>query len=357
MLDQVLQVFDLTPDHDLDLIEPRQCLSRLTGEALKRLGPLVEREQPEAVVVQGDTTSTLTGALAAFYNGVPVVHVEAGLRTGDRRAPFPEEINRRLAGQLATLHLAATPANRDNLLAEGVAPEDVFVTGNTVIDALLHAASSPGCYGDPLLAGLESDPRRVLLVTAHRRESWGPGMESIGRALGELARTEPDLLVVLPVHRNPAVRERLLPHLKGLANVLVVEPLGYAAFARLLGRADVVLTDSGGIQEEAPSLGKPVLVMRDTTERPEAVAHGVARLVGTEQAAVVGAVRTLLHDDEAYAAMASAVSPFGDGRAAERTVELVAHSFGRGPRPAAFVPPEPAAAETGLPDLVAAEPS
>jgi UDP-N-acetylglucosamine 2-epimerase (non-hydrolysing) len=359
MLDQVLRVFDLAPDHDLNLIQPRQCLSGLTGEALKRLGPLVEREAPGAVVVQGDTTSTFTGALAAFYNDVPVVHVEAGLRTGNPRSPFPEEINRRLAGQLAALHLAATPANRDNLLAEGVPPDKVFVTGNTVIDALVRAAALPGDYDDPLLDGLDDDPRRVLVVTAHRRESWGPGMESIGRALAELARTERSLLIVLPVHRNPAVRERLLPHVADLHNVRVVEPLGYRGFARLLARADIVLTDSGGIQEEAPSLGKPVLVMRDTTERPEAVEHGVARLVGTGRAAVVGAVRTLLHDDEAYAAMASAVSPFGDGRAAERTVELLAHAFGRGPRPEEFVPPEvPApAAGAGLTDLIAAEPS
>ncbi|HXV58339.1 MAG TPA: UDP-N-acetylglucosamine 2-epimerase (non-hydrolyzing), partial [Gaiellaceae bacterium] len=183
MLDQVLRVFDLAPDHDLNLIQPRQCLSGLTGEALKRLGPLVEREAPGAVVVQGDTTSTFTGALAAFYNDVPVVHVEAGLRTGNPRSPFPEEINRRLAGQLAALHLAATPANRDNLLAEGVPPDKVFVTGNTVIDALVRAAALPGDYDDPLLDGLDDDPRRVLVVTAHRRESWGPGMESIGRAL------------------------------------------------------------------------------------------------------------------------------------------------------------------------------
>lgn len=359
MLDQVLAAFDIAPDHDLDLIEPRQSLSRLTAEALTRLTPIVEEEAPETVVVQGDTTSTFAGALAAFYNRVPVVHVEAGLRTGDPSAPFPEEINRRLAGQLATFHLAATPANRANLLAEGVDPGSIFVTGNTVIDALLQVAHSPGCYGDSRLDGLDEDPRMVLLVTAHRRESWGTGMERIGRALAELARTEQGLLVVLPAHRNPAVREHLLPHLDRLESVRVVDALPYAGFARLLRRADIVLTDSGGIQEEAPSLGKPVLVMRETTERQEAIDHGVARLVGTDEAAVIGAVRTLLHDREARARMSAAVSPYGDGRAAERAVGLLAYAFGRGPKPAEFAPPEPPSPRAGMDDaeLIAAESS
>jgi UDP-N-acetylglucosamine 2-epimerase (non-hydrolysing) len=338
MLDQVLDLFGIVPDVDLDIIEPRQTLAGITTRALQGLAPCVEELQPDAVIVQGDTTTTFAGALAAFYAQVPVVHLEAGLRTFDRYSPYPEEINRRLTTQLASLHLAPTATSRDNLLREGVARDDIVVTGNTVIDALLTAVERKVPYGDDTLEDLDDDPRRVLLVTAHRRESWGDPMVEIGKALAELAENEPDLLVVFPIHRNPVVREAIMPAIEGLTNVRVVEPLAYGGFSRLLARAHVILTDSGGVQEEGPSLGKPVLVMRDTTERPEAVEAGTVRLVGTDRQTIVDSVTELLHDDAAFARMANAVNPYGDGRAADRTIGALRHFFGDGPAVEEFVP-------------------
>jgi UDP-N-acetylglucosamine 2-epimerase (non-hydrolysing) len=336
MLDQVLELFGLTPKYDLGVIEPRQTLTGVTVRALERLTPVLEAERPDVVLVQGDTTTTFVAALAAFYQRIPVVHLEAGLRTGDPLAPWPEELNRRLTSQLATLHLAPTPTSKANLLAERVPAERVVVTGNSVIDALLWTAARRPAFQEPALAALEHDPCRVLLVTAHRRESWGEPMVRVGRALAAIARAEPDLLLVVPLHRNPVVREALLPALAGLANVLVTEPLGYGDFVRLMDRAHVILTDSGGVQEEGPSLGKPVLVLRDTTERPEAVAAGTARLVGTDRDAIVDAVQALLHHPAAYAAMATAVNPYGDGQASRRTLAALAHLFGEGPAPDEF---------------------
>lgn len=338
MLAQVLDLFGIVPHHDLDLCAPGQTLTSVTTGALNGLTPLLEAERPDAVIVQGDTTTTFVGGLAAFYQQIPVVHLEAGLRTGNPYSPFPEEVNRALTTRLATLHLAPTEGNKQNLLAENIEPESIIVTGNTVVDALLRAAELPGGYGDAALDDLDADPRRVVMVTAHRRESWGEGHAGIGRAIAEIARTEPDVLVVFPIHRNPVVRETILPALDGLDNVRVVEPLGYRGLVQLMQRADLIVTDSGGIQEEGPSLGKPVLVMRDTTERPEAVASGTVRLVGTEEMQIVGAIRTVLHDPLEYAAMATAVNPYGDGRAAERTVAALAHLFELGPRPDEFLP-------------------
>ncbi len=335
MLDQVLDAFGIVADADLDLIQPGQSLTDITVRALAGLTPLVGRERPEALLVQGDTTTTVAAALAGFYHRVPVAHLEAGLRTFDRYSPFPEEMNRRLTTQLATLHLAPTSTARQHLLAEGVAREAVVVTGNTVIDALLWAVAQDAPWS-PELGVLEDDHRRVLLVTAHRRESWGPAMTGIGRAVAEIARAEPGVLVVFSLHLNPVVRDALRPALAGLANVLVVEPVAYPVFARLMARAHIVLTDSGGIQEEAPSLGKPVLVMREKTERPEALASGTARLVGTSPERIVDAVRRLLHDQTEYRALASAVNPYGDGRASARTVAALAHLFGLGDRPEEF---------------------
>jgi UDP-N-acetylglucosamine 2-epimerase (non-hydrolysing) len=328
ILDQVLELFAICPNYDLDIMRSGQSLTDVTVGALEGLGPVLADADPELVVVQGDTTTTLAAALASFYRQVPVVHLEAGLRTGDVLSPYPEEMNRRLTSQLASLHLAPTPTARANLLAEGVDPSSVVVTGNTVIDALHWTVGRRVPYRDRELAELDTDPRKVLLVTAHRRESWGEPMTAIGAALADLAQSQPDLLVVLPVHPNPRVREALLPAVTGLGNVLVVEPLAYGEFARLLDRATVVLTDSGGVQEEAPSLGKPVLVMRDTTERPEAVAAGTARLVGTDRDQIVANVCSLLHDADAYAAMANAVNPYGDGRAAERSCQAMARFLG-----------------------------
>jgi UDP-N-acetylglucosamine 2-epimerase (non-hydrolysing) len=338
MLAQVLDLFRIEPQHDLGLCAPGQTLTSITTRALEGLDPLLDSERPDGVIVQGDTTTTFAGALAAFYRRLPVFHVEAGLRTRDLDSPYPEEANRQLTSRIAALHLAPTLGNEQNLVTEGIDPEKVVVTGNTVVDALLRALDLGAGYEDPALADLDRDPRRVVLVTAHRRESWGEGHASVARAVAEIARTEPDVLVVFPIHRNPVVREAIVPILEPLENVRVIEPLAYGGLVRLMQRSDIVLTDSGGIQEEAPSLGKPVLVLRDTTERPEAVAAGTVRLVGTEESAVVGAVRTLLHDPREYAAMANAVNPYGDGRAAQRTVAAIAHFFGLAPKPEEFAP-------------------
>jgi UDP-N-acetylglucosamine 2-epimerase (non-hydrolysing) len=336
IVDQVNSMFGIRPDHNLDVIRPRQSLHGLTARVLERLSPALQQERPDAVVVQGDTTSAFAGALAAFYEHVPVVHVEAGLRTGDLYSPFPEEANRRLTGQIATLHLAPTRVSEGNLLRDGISPRRVMVTGNTVIDALLWTVQQHVPYGDPALEAIDSTDAPILLVTAHRRESWGQRMRGVASAVARLARKHPDLIVVLPLHPNPVVREALLPALRGLDNVMLVEPLAYGAFARLLQRSTIVLTDSGGVQEEAPSLGKPVLVMRDTTERPEAVSAGTARLVGTDPERVYSAVDQLLTIPRAYETMANAVNPYGDGRAAQRTTKAIEHMFGFGGRPVPF---------------------
>lgn len=338
IVDQVHAMFGITPDHDLDVIRPQQSLDGLTARVLSRLTEVLRAERPDAVIVQGDTTSAFAGALAAFYERIPVVHVEAGLRTDDIYSPFPEEANRRLTSRITSLHLAPTPSSEANLVREGIDTERIVVTGNTVIDALLWAVRQDLPYGSPELEALERAQSPVLLVTAHRRESWGQRMRDVADAVSRLARLHPDLRVVLPVHPNPAVRETLLPVLGGIPNVLTVEPLDYGAFSRMLRRSTVVLTDSGGVQEEAPSLGKPVLVMRDTTERPEAVAAGTARLVGTDSDHIVDQVDSLLSSEPAYREMANAVNPYGDGHAARRTVEAIAHECGVGPRPQPWRP-------------------
>lgn len=336
MLDQVLQLFQITPDYDLDMQRKRQSLTEITIRSLEGLEPIL-CDGVDLVVVQGDTTTSFAAALAAFYHHIPVVHVEAGLRTGDVTNPFPEELNRRLTTRLTSLHLAPTEQNVRNLLDEGVSQDSIVCTGNTVIDALSHVIALRPSYEEPLLDRLDDDTRRVVLVTVHRRESWGEVMEGIGRALARLA-DDPDLLLVFPIHKNPAVRTSLLPLLEDRENVIVVEPLGYGAMARLIDRCDLVLTDSGGIQEEAPSRGKPVLILRDTTERPETVDAGTAVLVGTDEDRIVDAARLVLSDDVVYGRMARAVSPYGDGRAARRTVDSILWFLGLGPRPEDFRP-------------------
>lgn len=336
MLDQVLDLFGIEPDFDLNIIEPRQTLTDVTTRALSRLSPLMNEVAPDMVVVQGDTTTTFVGALAAFYHQIPVAHMEAGLRTWQRYSPFPEEVNRSLTTRLANLHLAPTSTSRRNLLQEGVSANDIIVTGNTVIDALLWTVDARVGYDDPVLEEIEREGRRILLVTAHRRESWGEGMKAIGSALRGIALDEPGLRIVFPIHRNPVVRETIVPMIDDLPNVTITEPLAYGSFARLLDSADIVLTDSGGVQEEAPSLGKPVLVMRDTTERPEAVEAGTVKLVGTDATTVWSSVMTLLRDPHVYRAMATAVNPYGDGRAAARTISAIRHFFKAGPRPEEF---------------------
>ena len=337
MLDQVNELFEIVPHHDLDIIQERQSLTDVTTRTLERLSVVLENDRPDAVAVQGDTNTSTAAALAAFYQKIPVIHIEAGLRTADVYSPFPEEMNRRITTRLTALHCAPTATAKNNLLLESVSAEDIVVTGNTVIDALQSTVHKRVPYDDKRLAMLHDDRRRVVLITSHRRESWGPPMAGVARAIARLASTEPETAFVLPAHRNPVVREVLLPPLEGLDNVIVVEPLPYAQFARLMSRSHVVLTDSGGVQEEAPSLGKPVLVMRDNTERPEAVDAGTAVLIGTGEESVFDAVTRLLHDEAHYNSMANAVNPYGDGKAASRTVAAIAQFFGVGQRVSDFV--------------------
>lgn len=335
MLDQVNTLFGIRPHYDLDLLQDRPNLAGITSRVLEGLGPILEDLAPDLVVVQGDTSTVFSAALAAFYARIPVAHVEAGLRTGDRYDPFPEEINRRLTTALASLHLAPTPTSRANLLAEGVHPDSIHVTGNTVIDALLDVTSRQLLPLNPVLVPV-GRYARVVLVTSHRRENWGAPMVRISAAVARLARAFPDALFVLPAHLNPTVRSALLPGLAGTPNVLVTEPLDYADLAYVLGASCLVLTDSGGIQEEAPSLGKPVLVLRDTTERPEAVTANTVRLVGTDEDRIVAAATELMTDPVAYEIMARAVNPYGDGHAAARVVGAIENYFGIAARPVEF---------------------
>lgn len=337
MLDQVLDVFGIAPDHDLDLMRQNQTLAGLTARVMTDLPPVLEAVRPDLVLVQGDTTTVLTAALAAFYLQIPVGHVEAGLRTDDRYNPFPEEINRRLTGRLANLHFSPTTWARDNLLREGVDPATVYVAGNTVIDALQTVAEGelppPADLDVTALAG-----RRLLLVTAHRRENLGEPLAEICRALHRIVEAEPDTALVYAMHRNPKVRETVQAILGGRPRVHLIEPPDYLTFVGLMRQATLILTDSGGIQEEAPALGKPVLVLRRTTERPEGVLAGTARLIGTGEQDIVEAGLELLRSGERYQAMAKAVNPYGDGTASERILAAITHHFGRGARPADFCP-------------------
>ncbi|MEN6532120.1 MAG: UDP-N-acetylglucosamine 2-epimerase (non-hydrolyzing) [Bryobacteraceae bacterium] len=326
LLDQVLDAFGVRPDYDLGIMLPGQTLFQSTSRILAALEPVMAAAQPDLILVQGDTTSTLCGALAAFYARTPVGHVEAGLRTFDSSRPFPEEINRVLTGRLATLHFAATEGAAANLRAEGVPSSQIAVTGNTGIDAVLYVRDALANGRLPAPEWPQLDPsRKLIVVTAHRRESFGADFERICSALARLAQ-RPDVQIVYPVHPNPNVREPVYRHLGKLPNVILSEPLDYVAFVDLMRRAEILLTDSGGIQEEGPSLGKPVLVMREKTERPEAVAAGTVRLVGADEDLIVNEATRLLDDPAAYARMSRVHNPYGDGRACER-IEGVIDSF------------------------------
>ncbi|MGW6226568.1 non-hydrolyzing UDP-N-acetylglucosamine 2-epimerase [Cellulosimicrobium cellulans] len=323
MLDQVNELFGIVPEHDLNIMSHGQTLAQIFARVIEGLDPILEKEKPAAVIVQGDTSTSTAAALAAFYRQIPVVHLEAGLRSGSIHSPFPEEANRKLTTQIAALHLAPTETSRANLLAEGVDDATIVVTGNTVIDALLTTVGKDVPFSDPRLEALAASGRRKLLVTTHRRENWGGAMEGVGRALARIARAFPDVEIVLPAHRNPIVREAVLPQLDGIDNVTVTEPLPYGEFARMMALSTLILSDSGGVQEEAPSLGKPVLVMRENTERPEAVEAGTVVLVGTEEGSLFRHVSELLTDDEQYLRMSRAANPYGDGRAAKRSVRSI----------------------------------
>lgn len=332
MLDQVNELFDITPEYDLDVIQPRQTLNSLLTKTINGLDAIFEKEKPDAVVVQGDTTTSTAGAIAAFYRGIPVVHAEAGLRSYDIFSPFPEEANRKMTSQIASLHLAPTTLSQLNLINETIDPKTITVTGNTVIDALFTVVEKNIPFGDPKLEELVSSGRKIVLVTTHRRENQGEPMRGIGRALARLSAAEPEVEFILPLHRNPAVREALLPEIEGLQNITLTEPLAYGEFTRLIAAANIVLTDSGGVQEEAPSLAKPVLVMRENTERPEAVVAGTVRLIGTDEEKIFESVELLLNDAAAYEQMAMATNPYGDGKAAIRTVAAIAELLGVGTR-------------------------
>jgi UDP-N-acetylglucosamine 2-epimerase (non-hydrolysing) len=334
MLDQVLELFDIVPDDDLDLMRPGQTLHELTARVLIGLRPVLEARKPDVVLVHGDTTTSFTAALAAFYSRIPVGHVEAGLRTGDLSAPFPEEANRVLADALTTFHFAPTERSRDVLLNEGLPAERVWVTGNTVIDALLWVADrlrpvaeDAEAFGSayPVLA----EKKKYVLVTGHRRESFGQGFENICSALAILADRHPDVHIIYPVHLNPRVQEPVHRLLSGRDNIHLIRPLSYSPFVRLMKDCHLILTDSGGIQEEAPSLGKPVLVMREVTERPEGVEAGTVKLVGTDVDRIVSETDRLLSDAAAWQSMHRAHNPYGDGQAAQRIVESLRTDFAR----------------------------
>ena len=327
MLDQVLAIAGIEPDHDLDLMRSDQSLDALTAGLLTGLGRVMDEERPDRVVVQGDTATAMTAAIAAYYRKIPVAHVEAGLRSGDIHHPWPEEVNRKVIGAIAALHFAPTATAAEALRRENVAAGTINVTGNTVIDAL-HWITGQVAGHPELACGLAELERRfagkrIIGVTTHRRENFGDGMEAIAEAIRRLAARS-DLAVIFPVHLNPNVRSVMGERLAGLDNVALVEPLDYPHFARLLDISTLMLTDSGGVQEEAPALGKPVLVMRETTERPEGIAAGTARLVGTDADRIVAETERLLDDETAYAAMARAHNPFGDGRSAARIADLLA---------------------------------
>ncbi len=323
MLDQALQIFDLHPDYDLDIMRPGQSLSQITACVLEGMDAILQQESPDWLLVQGDTTTVLSASLAAFHRRVKVGHVEAGLRSNDRQNPYPEEINRRIADVIANLHFAPTEAARQNLIHETVESHRIVVTGNTVIDALLQVTSHPFVPQSSVLRILWHSERKIVLVTAHRRESFGQPLLHICAALRNLAERYPDIAFVYPVHLNPHIHEVVHRELHTIENIYLLPPLDYLTFVHLMKRAYVILTDSGGIQEEAPSLGKPVLVMRQTTERKEGIDAGTAKLVGTSMEHIVAATVKLIENPEHYQAMAQAINPYGDGQASERIAQAL----------------------------------
>ncbi len=324
MLDQVLDLFAIRPHHDLDIMESEQSIFSVTSRVLLGLEPIMREERPDVVVVQGDTTTVLASSLAAFYLKIPIAHVEAGLRTHDKYQPFPEEINRRLVTPRADWHFAPTEATRENLLAEGIPGEQIHVTGNTVIDALLATVRPEYEFQDPVLRELDFERRRVILATTHRRENWGEPIRQICRAMRRIIETYPDVEIVYAVHLNPKVQRIVRDELADLPRVHLLGPLDYEPFVQLISRSHLILTDSGGIQEEAPSLDRPVLVLRNVTERGEGIRTGALRLVGTEAGSIIDNVNTLLTDPVSYRQMASAANPYGDGRASERILDHLA---------------------------------
>lgn len=336
MLDQVLDLFEIKPQYDLNIMKANQTLSDITSGVLKGIEKAVLKEKPDMVLVHGDTSTTFAGALAAFYAQVPVGHVEAGLRSGDLYSPFPEELNRKLTGVIAAADFAPTATAKANLLKEGTDEEKIFVTGNTVIDALLSIVNEKYAL-DAELENFLAQHKQNILITAHRRENQGQPMVHIFQALRRLHEALPEAGIIFPVHKNPKVRALAHEALDGLERVLMIEPLDYAPFANLMNRVDLIMTDSGGLQEEAPALGKPVLVLRENTERPEAVAAGTVKLVGTDNEKIFTTAYELLTDKEAYDKMQRAVNPYGDGHACERIIQAIKYYFGMAEKPEEWV--------------------
>lgn len=328
MLDQVLELFAIKPDYDLNIMQSGQTLYDITTRALLGLKEVIEEAKPDMVLVHGDTTTTFAGSLAAFYAQVPVGHVEAGLRTGNKYSPYPEEMNRKLTGSIADMHFAPTSTSKENLLKENVNPEAIMVTGNTVIDALQTTVKANYEFADAEFNKIFARGNRLILMTTHRRENLGEPMRNVYKALRKVLETHADVEAIFPVHKNPKVREIVQEELGGLERVHLIEPMDYEPFANLMGKVDIVLTDSGGIQEEAPALGKPVLVLRDTTERPEAVDAGTVKLVGTGYEDVLRETNLLLDDPAHYQKMAEAANPYGDGKACERIIRAILQKKG-----------------------------
>lgn len=327
MLDQVLNIFKISPDYDLDIMQPKQTLFDLTSRVLQGLAQVMAESKPDIVLVHGDTTTTFVGSLAAFYSQIPVGHVEAGLRTENKYSPFPEEMNRRLTGVLADLHFAPTATSKQNLLKEGKQEEFIYVTGNTVIDALLSRIEKEYKFHSPLLQKVDFSQKRIVLVTTHRRENWGKPLENIYSALRELIDCYQDVELVFPVHKNPIIQETASKYLGQHQRIHLVEPLEYLEFINLMNKSYLILTDSGGVQEEAPSLGKPVLVLRENTERPEALDAGTVRLVGTNRENILLTVKGLLDNRDEYEKMANSINPYGDGSASSRIVQTLLFHF------------------------------
>lgn len=328
MLDQVLKLFDIKPDYDLDIMAKGQTLFDITSKAMMGLDKVLQQEKPDIVLVHGDTTTTFAGALAAYYHQIAVGHVEAGLRTGNKYSPFPEEMNRKLTGAIADLHFAPTETSRSNLLAEAVDETRIFVTGNTVIDALHRTVDDEFFFDNDVLQKVDFKGKRIILVTTHRRENLGEPMRHVYKALRHLTEEFEDVEIVFPVHKNPKVREVVSQELGNLAKVHLADPLDYEPFANLMHKSYLILTDSGGVQEEAPALGKPVLVLRDTTERPEAVEAGTVKLIGTAEDVVYREAKQLLMDKKEYNLMSEACNPYGDGHAAQRIVQAILYHYG-----------------------------
>ena len=327
MLDQMLEIFQINPDYDLDIMEQGQSLSDITKNSLLGIGKILKKERPSIVLVQGDTTTTFAGALAAFYEKIKIGHVEAGLRTNNKYYPFPEEVNRHLTSVLTDLHFAPTTQSYENLRSEGVKREDIFISGNTVIDSLLLMIKDNYIFREPLLKDKKIFEKKIILVTMHRRENWGEPLKETCQAINKIIYEHSDISVIFPLHKNPEIRRNVKEILQNKKDILLVDTLDYDDMINLMSKSYIILTDSGGIQEEAPSLGKPVLVLRDETERPEAVEAGVVKLIGTDEERICREVNTLLNNRDKFMEMSKNINPYGDGKASERIVKKILYDF------------------------------